>query len=63
MFTFIPQTNTYTLPTGVVSVTRTGRAVTYYTYELELNESKRNIKLLNQNYVDEFESEFKRLMV
>jgi hypothetical protein len=62
VFTFIPQTNTYTLPTGVVSVTRTGRAVTYYTYELELNESKRNIKLLNKDYVNEFETELKKLM-
>lgn len=59
----IDETNTYTLPTGVVSVTTSGRAVNYYTYELELNESKRNIKLLNKNYVNEFESEFKRLMV
>jgi hypothetical protein len=56
-------TSTYTLPTGVVSVTTTGRAVDYYTYELELNESKRSIQLLNRNYVNEFESELKRLMV
>jgi hypothetical protein len=55
-------TNTYTLPTGVVSVTTTGRAVDYYTYELELNESKRSIQLLNRNYVNEFELELKRLM-
>jgi hypothetical protein len=55
-------TNTYTLPTGVVSVKTTGRAVDYYTYELELNESKRSIQLLNKNYVNEFESELKRLM-
>jgi len=56
-------TNSYTLPTGVVSVSITKKAVTYYAYELDLNESKRNIKLLNQIYVNEFESEFKRLMV
>jgi hypothetical protein len=59
----VTNTVTYNLPTGKVSVTTTGRAVNYYTYELELNESKRNIKLLNQIYVNEFESEFKRLMV
>jgi hypothetical protein len=59
----VSSTSTYILPTGTVSVKTSGRAVDYYTYELELNESKRNIKLLNQNYVDEFESEFKRLMV
>jgi hypothetical protein len=56
-------TTSYTLPTGVVSVTTNKRAVSYYTYELELNESKRNIQLLNRNYVNEFESELKRLMV
>jgi hypothetical protein len=38
------------------------REVSYYVYEDELNESKRNIKLLNKSYVDEFESELKRLM-
>ena len=52
----------YTLPTGSVSITTSKRAVSYYTYELELNESKRNIKLLNKSYVDEFETELKRLM-
>jgi hypothetical protein len=56
-------TTSYTLPTGTVSVTTNKRAVSYYTYELELNESKRNIQLLNRNYVNEFESELKRLMV
>jgi hypothetical protein len=56
-------TSTYTLPSGTVSVTTSGRAVDYYTHELELNELKRNIKLLNQNYVNEFESEFRKLMV
>jgi hypothetical protein len=56
-------TSTYILPTGVASVTITGRAVDYYTYELELNESKRSIQLLNRNYVNEFELELKKLMV
>jgi hypothetical protein len=58
----IPRTSTYTLPTGAVTVTTSIRGVSYYTYEEELNESKRNIKLLNKSYVDEFESELKRLM-
>lgn len=56
------ETNTYTLPTGAVTVKIFSRAVSYYEYEDELNESKRNIKLLNKSYVDEFESELKRLM-
>ena len=58
----VPGTSTYTLPTGDVTVTTSIRGVSYYTYEEELNESKRNIKLLNKSYVDEFESELKRLM-
>jgi hypothetical protein len=58
----VSSTSTYTLPTGTVSVTTSGRAVDYYTYELELNESKRNIQLLNKNYVNEFETELKTLM-
>ena len=59
---FIPSTTSYSLPTGVVSVTTSTREVNYYTYESELNESKRNIKLLNKDYVNEFEAEFKTLM-
>ena len=58
----VSSTSSYTLPTGTVSVTTTGRAVDYYTYELELNESKRNIQLLNKNYVNEFETELRTLM-
>jgi hypothetical protein len=58
----VSSTTSYTLPTGTVSVTTTGRAVDYYTYELELNESKRNISLLNKNYVNEFETELRTLM-
>jgi hypothetical protein len=58
----VTNTVTYNLPTGTVSVTTSRRAVDYYTYELELNESKRNIKLLNKNYVNEFETELKTLM-
>jgi len=60
--TFDDSINTYTLPSGPVSVKITGRPVDYYTYELELNESKRNIQLLNKIYVNEFESELRKLM-
>lgn len=55
-------TKTYNLPTGQVTVTTSKKAVTYYEYELALNESKRSIKLLNKNYVDQLEKEFKNLM-
>lgn len=55
-------TQTVTLPTGVVSITTTKRGVSIYDYELELNESKRNIKLLNKTYVNDIESQLKALM-
>lgn len=54
--------DTYNLPTGVVDVTVTKQAISYYDYENDLNESKRNIKLLNSNYVDEIETQLKKLM-
>lgn len=55
-------TKSYTLPTGNVRVTISKRAVSYYDYELELNESHRNIKILKSTYVDELEKELKTLM-
>jgi hypothetical protein len=58
----VESTNTYTLPTGNVTVTVTKRAVSYYDYEVELNDKKRNIKILNSVYVDEVEKQFKNLL-
>jgi hypothetical protein len=58
----VTQTETYTLPTGLVSVTTERNAVSIYDYELNLNESKRNIRILNANYVDLMETQFKKLM-
>lgn len=55
-------TNTYTLPTGSVTITISKSAVSYYDYELNLNESKRSIKILNSIYVDELEKQFTELM-
>lgn len=55
-------TKSYTLPTGVVTVTISKSAISYYDYELNLNESKRNIQLLNSNYVNQLETELKNLM-
>lgn len=59
----ITGTNTYTLPTGNVTVTVSKAAVSFYDYELNLNESKRTINILNVNYVDQLEEQFKELMV
>ena len=55
-------TKSYTLPTGDVTVTISKSAISYYDYELNLNESKRNIQLLNSAYVNEIEKEFQTLM-
>ena len=55
-------TKSYTLPTGDVTVTISKSAVSYYDYELDLNESKRNIQLLNSAYVGQIENEFEKLM-
>ena len=56
------QTTTYTLPAGDVVVTVETNAVSIYDYELELNEAKRNIKLLNATYVGQIETEYQKLM-
>jgi len=60
--TLITGTNTYTLPTGKVSVTVSKNAVSIYDYELALNEANRKINILNNTYVNEIEKEFKSLM-
>lgn len=57
-----PSNNTYTIGGEGVSVSITKNIQTYYEYELELNESKRNIKLLNRDYVPQLESEFISLL-
>ena len=58
----VTSTNTYTLPTGSVTVTISKAAVSYYDYELNLNESKRSIKILNSGYVEQLEKQFTDLM-
>lgn len=58
----VETTNVYTLPTGSVTVKVTKKALSIFDYENELNESKRNIKILNAAYVPQLESEFKNLM-
>jgi len=58
------QTGTFerSMSTGPFTVTTSRNIVYYYDYEIELNESYRNIKLLNSTYVGEFEKQFKKLM-
>jgi hypothetical protein len=55
-------TNSYTLPTGTVTVSVTKKILSYYEWELETNDSKRTINILNEVYVDELEKQFKNLM-
>jgi hypothetical protein len=65
--------NTYTLlettsstnafPDGTtVTISVTGNAVSIYDYENNLNESKRQIKLINSKYVTQMESVYKSLV-
>lgn len=56
------QTMSYTIGSEVVIIDITKRAVTNYEYELELNESKRSIKILNKEYAAQLEKEFVELM-
>lgn len=58
----VTQTTTYVLPTGPVTITTARNAVSVYDYELEQNEAKRNIKILNSIYVNQFEEQFKELL-
>ena len=58
----IETSNTYTLPTGQVAVKVTKKSLTYYDWELEKNESKRNIKILRKDYAAQIENNLKDLM-
>jgi hypothetical protein len=55
-------TVTYTTITGDVVVKTSRNAVDNFTYEYNLNEAKRNIKILNKIYADKLEVEFRKLM-
>jgi hypothetical protein len=50
------------MATGQFTITTSRKIVSYYDYEYDLNESYRNIKLLNSIYVGELEKQFKKLM-
>jgi len=55
---------TYTIdtPWGKVTTIVDKKSVTLYDYEYELNESKKIINLMNSIYVDQIETELKKLM-
>lgn len=60
--TFIPETKSFSFPTGTVTISTTAQAISYYDYELSKNEAKRSIKILNATYANQLETEFKKLM-
>jgi len=57
-------TSTYqhSISTGPFTIKVSKKAVSYYDYEYDLNESYRNIKILNSIYVGDLEKQFKKLM-
>lgn len=54
---------TISMGSGVtININQRVRAVSNYTYELELNEERRTIKLIDVKYITKIEDEFRRLM-
>lgn len=58
----LESSNEYETVDGVVTISITKKQLSYYDYEVETNENKRSIKLLNKDYVTQIESEFASLM-
>ena len=55
--------NTYTTQAGeAVTVRTTKETQSYYTYETNLNESKREINLIKSDFLPQIEKEFKRVI-
>ena len=60
---FVETNNTYTLPSGLTcSVRAIKRSVSLYDYEFDLNESRREIKVMDKNYVNQMEEQLKTVM-
>jgi hypothetical protein len=55
-------TTNYSLATGTVKMTISKNLINIYNYELQLNEDKRNIKILKSNFVSQLEQQFQSLM-
>jgi hypothetical protein len=59
----MPSTNTYTLPDGQKTKVSVDKDIVYlYDYESELNESKRDIKIMNSAYVKQMERQLLAVM-
>jgi hypothetical protein len=60
---FMETNDTYTLPSGLTcTVHATKRSVSLYDYEFDLNEAKREIKVMDKNYVNQMEEQLKLVM-
>lgn len=59
----IPSSYSSTLPSGdVVTVSTTKQAVSAYDYEMQLNESKRSIRLINKQYAPLVKTQLQQLL-
>lgn len=56
------ETFSFTVGEETTTINTRKETVSNYQYELDLNESKRKIKILNKSYVDIFETQFMELM-
>lgn len=54
--------DTYTLGVETIDINTVTRIITNYEYEIEQNEAKRKIKILNKEYSSKLEKEFMDLM-
>lgn len=55
-------TETITFPTYTLKITTVNKAISNYTNEVNINEAKRNIRILDAKYVQRVEDEFRSLM-
>jgi hypothetical protein len=58
----IPSKTVYQFPTSTTTITISKAAITMYQYELDLNESKRNIKVIKKEFAQTINSQFETLM-
>lgn len=57
-----PSKTVYQFPTSTTTITISKAAITLYQYELDLNESKRNIKVIKKEFAQTINSQFETLM-
>lgn len=57
-----PSKTIYQFPTSTTTITISKAAITLYQYELDLNESKRNIKVIKKEFAQTINSQFEILM-